>query len=396
MPTNDQYRIESASVESLDSSEQDTDAYSESARTYSTAQTTYTTTKPVLQRHDTCFGRVESYGARTSSDFSPNFKASIESVRTYVSTQPSESGHDDESDLGFNLLDFEDDEYRSDAIPATPRDFADLFPSARRLSIHHDDSTVDGNMNLRVDTLVDTDWSSRKENLTLFHLKMNDLKSRDFSLRRYCRDSGREVGPMPKCDIRNRKLTCLQVCKTIRRYHKPSRKQRPALTKSFSSALNGRRKYQDPEGSHHHHLQRNDSGYGSVFAQAHEDDASFEESRQSFKAKALPSNTIKFEFSNYANVELKRRGAGPSKCYEFEYWAHDYSWKRKIKQDGQFEEVSFHLMRRDKVEPLAHIVPVPLTRHQAEEERSKGGWIPPCSMFIVDDAILSDSPDHAE
>ncbi|MBE7181245.1 MAG: hypothetical protein INR71_08560, partial [Terriglobus roseus] len=38
--------------------------------------------------------------------------------------------------------------------PATPSDFAELFPSSRELLIRHDDTTVDGNMNLRVDADV--------------------------------------------------------------------------------------------------------------------------------------------------------------------------------------------------------------------------------------------------
>jgi hypothetical protein len=299
-------------------------------------------------------------------------------VETYASTEPSDIDEDDASELAYELLDFPDEEYRSDAIPATPRDFADLFPSPRRLSISHDDSTIDGNMNLRVDTLVETEWSSRKQNLTLFHLKMNDLKSREFSLRRYCRDSGREV------------------CKTIRKYQQPPTKQRPALTKSFSSAFNSMRRHNEDDGPHVRHLKRNDSGYGSFFGEDAADNASVKESQAKRLSQALPSNTIKFEFSNYANVELKRRGAGSNKVYQFEYWGQDYIWRRKIKRNGNFEEVSFHLTYKDKSEALAHIVPVPMTSQQAREEQLKGGWIPPCSMWITDANILSSSDDHAD
>lgn len=349
----------------------------DSSRSYSTAQTAYTihsTHKPKLERHDTCFGRVESYQSGASCGLDER-KAS---VATYASTDPSEGGNDDDEDEPYELLDFSDDEYRSDAIPATPRDFAELFPSSRRLSISHDDSTVDGNMNLRVDTLVETEWSSKKQNLTLFHLKMNDLKSRDFSLRRYCRDSGREV------------------CKTVRKYQSLPKGQRPTLTKSFSSALSGMKKHHEENYPHMRHLQRNDSGYDSFFGLADANEASVLEKKSRKIGKSLPSNTIKFEFSNYANVELKRRGAGTHKMYQFEYWGNDYTWKRKIRQDGEIEEVSFHLMRKGKSEPLAHIVPVPLTKQQNREERLKGGWIAPCSMWITDPGILSDSPDHAE
>jgi hypothetical protein len=304
-------------------------------------------------------------------------RSSSTSFNTYASTEASDLDVEDDDEPAYEVLDFAEEHYQSDAIPATPRDFADLFPSSRRLSIHHDDSTIDGNMNLRVDTLVETEWSSQKQNLTMFHLKMNDLKSREFSLRRYCRDSGREV------------------CKTIRKYRLPSSKQRPALTKSFSSAFANIKKLHEEKAPHMRHLQRNDSGYGSVFTEAL-DDGSVKEPKESKLAKRLPTNTIKFEFSNYANVELKRRGAGSNKGYQFEYWGHSYTWKRKIKQEGDFEEVSFHLLRDDKLTPLAHIVPVPLTREQAREEKNKGGWIPPCSMWITDSEIIEGSPDIAE
>jgi hypothetical protein len=63
------------------------------------------------------------------------------SVETYASTEPSEADNDE---LAFKLWDLAEDECRSDAIPATPTDFAELFPSARRLLISHDDSTLDG------------------------------------------------------------------------------------------------------------------------------------------------------------------------------------------------------------------------------------------------------------
>jgi hypothetical protein len=188
---------------------------------------------------------------------------------------------------------------------------------------------------------------------------MNDLRSRELSLRRYCRDSGREV------------------CKTIR---KEKKKDRPTLTKSLSSAFSNVMKRNDHVVPHMHHLQRNDSGYESVFAHPVEDDT---EHRNPEKGQptlsTLPSNTIKFEFANYANVELKRQGTGVNKGYKFEYWGHDYTWKRSKCQNGQSEEISFQLLRKDKALPLAHIVPVPLTKQQARDEAAKGGWIPPCS-----------------
>ncbi len=85
-----------------------------------------------------------------------------------------------------------EDAHTLEAMASTPRNFATYFPSADRVTICHDDSTLDGNMNLRLDTTIHTQSGERRQ-LTLFHLRMRDLKTRDFSLRRYCRDSGREV-----------------------------------------------------------------------------------------------------------------------------------------------------------------------------------------------------------
>jgi len=345
-----------------------------SYHSFSTAPTIYSN-RPQLPKYDTCFGRVESCRDESSFDFydDPN-----ESVETYVSTEPSDdefTDEDDDDEPEFELVDFPEQRYQSDAIPATPKDFADLFPSMRRLDIRHDDSTMDGNMNLRIDTQVESNWSRKKRSLTLFHLRMHDLKNREFSLRRYCRDSGREV------------------CHSIRKFQKhPER--RPGLTRSFSSAIATFRKQTDSKATGIGSLKRNDSGYGSIkYPERDDDDA---KSSDKSKKSQVPTNTIKLEFSNYAHVDVKRRGASSNKNYGFEYWGYSYTWKRRVRRDGQFEEVSYHLLRNDKSTPLAHIVPVPLTTSQAHEERRKGGWIPPCSMWIKDEDIINALPDVAD
>ncbi|KAG0122685.1 hypothetical protein HOY82DRAFT_619832 [Tuber indicum] len=109
------------------------------------------------------------------------------------------------------------------ASPSTPSEFAELFPSTRCLSIRHDDSTLDGNMNLRVDTNVAAVGDVGK-NVTLFHLRMYDLRTRDFSLRRYGRDCGREVAhikrktikPAPQRPILQRSVNLRSGTKSIR------------------------------------------------------------------------------------------------------------------------------------------------------------------------------------
>lgn len=108
-----------------------------------------------------------------------------------------------------------------------------------------------------------------------------------------------------------------------------------------------------------------------------------------------PTNVIKLEFANYAHVEVKRRGSGTHRRYTFDYWGQNYTWERHVRKQGEFEEVSYHLARGDKSTPLAYIVPVPLTREQSLEERWKGGWIAPTSMWMSDDDVCK-SPDVAE
>jgi hypothetical protein len=145
-----QWQEDTRSVETMSTAERYSDEYwaldGFSERTISTAHTDYSTPGPTLHQHDTCFGLME----RRESTGHDDRRASVE---TYASTEPSDV--EDEDELAFELMDFPQDEYRSDAIPATPRDFAELFPSARRLSISHDDSTLDGQV------VVSTNYRTR-------------------------------------------------------------------------------------------------------------------------------------------------------------------------------------------------------------------------------------------
>ncbi|QDS69632.1 hypothetical protein FKW77_008989 [Venturia effusa] len=337
-----------------------------------TSDTVYSD-RPQIQHYGTCMGRVESHQYEPMLAPSHDFR---ESFDTYASTEPSEYDDFSDDEAEFEVLEFPDENYSSDAIPATPQDFADLFPSTRRMDIRHDDSTVDGNMNLRIDTEVSSQYSKQKLNVTLFHLKMQDLKSRDFSLRRYCRDSGREV------------------CHSVRKYQASSSERRPSFTKSFSCAVAPFRKQPDHNATRSVGLRRHDSGYDSVFDDDHVGQP--QSRRWPEQKSSRPTNTMKLEFANYAHVDLKRRGASISKAYEFEYWGFTYSWVRSVSQVGKFEEVSYHLLRGDKTSPRALIVPVLLTTAQREEEALKGGWIPPCSMWIVDESMFDPLPDVAD
>lgn len=292
------------------------------------------------------------------------------SVATYTSTIPSEEDFDDDEDR-FCVPEYEDESFPSTAIPSTPADFAEHFPSTRRLNIKHDDATLDGNMNLRIDTEI-KDTEGHPVDLTLFHLRMHDLKNREFSLRRYSRDSGREV------------------CHSSR---KPSKK--PGLQRSMSEKLSSLRPKSETKTSTLQGLKRHDSGYGSLCGDEL-DEESFREPPKSTSSIPLPTNTVHLEFSNYAHVDIARRGIKSSKRYEFEYWGTQYAWKRLVSRTGSFKETSYHLVDMESSRPIAHIVPSPMTKAEAQEEESMGGWVPPCSMWISDERITQGLTDVAE
>lgn len=169
------------------------------------------------------------------------------SVSTYASTTRSKADIAPEEPV-FEVDDREES-FPSDALASTPSSFADLFPSTRRLLIRHDDVTIDGNMNLRVDTVVPC-RDGYQQDVILFHLRMYDLFSRKCSFRRYCRDSGREV------------------CHSIRKEVNPPNDRRPVFRRSWSSMLASFRPSSSGSNSHPghapvvDHLKRQDSGYG--------------------------------------------------------------------------------------------------------------------------------------
>lgn len=263
--------------------------------------------------------------------------------------------------------------------PSSPSDFARYFPTLKRLHICHDDTTPDGNMNLRVD--ID---GRKKEKIQLFHLRMQDIKKRDFSLRRYERSSGREV------------------CKSSRKYQELPVAKRPAtISRSMSNAFatlvkpdfkRASSALSSYNNNKNKPLKRQDSGYGSDG----EDDDDFGSYMKKSAAAKIPTNTTKLEFSNYAQVEVKRRGAKSSKRYEFEYWGYEYAWKRVVNKDGDGEEISYHLYKGDSGTAVARIVPNLLNSAQKYEEERNGGWVPPCSLWIHDQSVMEALTDVAE
>lgn len=292
---------------------------------------------------------------------------------TYASTVPSSEELPEEP--RYEVATDRYETVPTNTIPSNSSTFADLWPSARRLVIRHDDSTIDGNMNLCVDTLIPGD-RGRQQEVTLYHLRMHDLHTRKFSFRRYCRDSGREV------------------CHSTRKMNPSVTPKRPVRRRSWSSVLSSLRPGSNGTATAVTHLNRQDSGYRSgADEEAAEDDG--HSSAGSEPTSAL-TNTLLLEFSNYAHVDLRRRGAKSSKRYEFEYWSTKYQWRRDTRKDGDFTEVSYHLVDTGHSRPVAHIVPEVLTPMDVVEEEGKGGWVPPCSFWISDESVYERMHDVAE
>jgi hypothetical protein len=361
---------------------------SDSERSYQTAATAYSdhshVKRPSIRQYETCRGRIEGPPVHYFPEKQPfaSPAASSTSVDTYASTVPSEEALIEDLDH-FHLPEYTAQHYDT-AIPATPSDFSELFPSHRRLAIRHDDSTLDGNLNLRIDTEVHA--SGRRCDMTLFHLRMHDLKERQFSLRRYCRDSGREV--------------CHSLLKTAKPKAVPEK--RPGFQRSLSNALNNfLPKSPETKTPTMSSLKRNDSGYGSMHVGDFDDDDEDEDltpTPDESKPQHHMTHTMKLEFSNYAQLDVTRAGAKASKRYEFNYWGVSYSWKRIVqrKHDGSAPKVSFHLVRASSEEVLAYILPVSLSPSEAREEEAKGGWIAPCTMWIADERIVRSGKDVAD
>lgn len=332
------------------------------------------------------FSNIDNYLSHEEQTQSPR-----ESISTYASTTSSTANLPPEEPAltpgSSPLYEVSDREeiFPRDTLASTPSSFASLFPSSRRLLIRHDDATLDGNMNLRVDTVVHT-RGGHQQDVILFHLRMYDLFSRKFSLRRYCRESGREVCHSARKEVRSSSLA------------RGEGKARAVFRRSLGSVLAGlrpgsSRRASDASGG----IQRRDSGYESGRHDhpfLNQDDIGGELCHE--KSDPVLGDTILMEFSNYAHVELNRRGAGPAKRYEYEYWSTKYQWRRECRREGDLREVSYYLVNMRTGLTIAHLMPEIMTPLEALEEESKGGWVPPCSLWISDASAYERMPDVAE
>ena len=350
-----------------------TSSSSSSSRSYtsdhsrSTAPTVYSD-RPVLKRYDTSPANLSQHVDRLPSHIDPDPRTSVE---TYASTIASTEDLNPQPE--YEGLPERVETFASHPTPTIPSEFAELFEAGRRIHIEHDDSTSDGNMNLCLDTEISVSGHRRK--MTLFHLRMRDLRDRQFSLRRHCRDSGREV-----CKS-SRKLAPVPDDRKI--------SKRPALPKSLSSAISSiiGSKQKGSGLSKQHDVVNHASEACDGFPSLRND--SLDGLQSQITKATIPTNTIRLEFSNYALVEIHTIGTKSSKQYDFEYWGGQYYWKRLVRRDEHFKAVSYHLVNATSDESIAHITPEPLTRRQLVEEEYKGGWVPPCSLFITDQKSFS-------
>lgn len=281
------------------------------------------------------------------------------SVNTYCTTVASAEDYGDEY-AHYDYYDYEYKTPRNEAIPATPAEFAQLFPSSRKFQIKHDDASVDGDMNIRVDTEIKDKHNNKQ--ITLFHLRMYDLLKREFSLRRYGRDCGREVAH------------------THQKVEKVVSPKRPGLQRSVSKALQSFRGKSEQEKQMT--LNRQDSGYGSSFDDEDEEGVP-ERPKSRYGSEEVKSSTaITLEFSNYAHVQVDRKGTKGSRKYDFEYWGKNYSWKRMIRKHpatGE-DEISYSLLNNGTGNIVASIIPDPA--HSIDEEG--GEFVPACTFQFKD------------
>lgn len=147
-------------------------------------------------------------------------------------------------------------------------------------------------------------------------------------------------------------------------------------------------------------MNRQDSGYSSSGFDLEDEEPPRPSSACSLSSQT--TNICTLEFSNYAHVDLTRRGGNSSKKYDFEYWGKSYSWKRVVKHvvsHAGAEEVSYQLANNNTGNIVAQIVPDQLSPSRAKAEEEKGGFVPPCSFWLrdsVQDPVISCLADVAD
>jgi hypothetical protein len=315
-------------------------SYSDSVSSYSSGSTV-PSTAPSSSGEDGKFVSAADY-------FASNFKQPRESFNTYRSTIESLEECPSYSRNCYQP--------RDEATPCDPQQFASLFPSRGPFIIKHDDSVPDAAMNLRIDAELSRAGRRSNRKATLFYLRMHELQSRKFTLRRYGRDCGREVANT------HRKMACAE---------------RPKLQTTVSKAFQSFRGKPESEFG----FKRQDSGY----ATGSDDDSDFSPIE---KDAPKPTKTSTIEFSNYAHVDVSRKGSQGSKKYDFEYWGNDYAWKRVVSRDGIYDITNFELHNMTTNSLVAIIYPLDHD-HISDEAKSEGKFVPPsCFQFKLPESHM--------
>lgn len=336
--------------------------------------------------------------------------------------------------------------------PTTPEFFSQLFPTMDRLTIRHDDLTPDGNMNLRIETPpqfllppdffrkhADQDNASSKRSrvpkrplaFQLFHLRMHDLARRDFSLRRYSRDSGREMCNSKRAFVVEGQQPPREEDDEDEKPHRHNMLTRPntsggsiqrtvstafrSVTTPFQRSSNSSSHFRRPGTSSNHQRSSSRSTSSSSSSWSSPSSPVFSTDKLSLAPSSTPSSrnadtlpkpvkkateTIKLEFSNYARVDVTRnQNAGDKKDkdaveYGFEWWGHAYAWRRVV--DENTGTVSYHLVRDGKGSPVAHIVPETRGLEEMRRDEEVGGWVPPCHIWISDKSVINAVTDVAD
>src|SRR5436305_7190650 len=289
-----------------------------SEHSQSTTPTVYSE-RPTPKRHDTYPINLSRHVDTCWTEAEPDPHASVE---TYASTITSTEDLTQQPE--YEVPPERTEIFSSNSIPTIPPEFAELFEAGRRIHIEHDDSTSDGNMNLCLDTEISV--AGRRRKMTLFHLRMRDLRDRHFSLRRHCRDSGREV------------CKSSRKCVPIPKEQKSSK--RPALQRSLTTAVSsiiGVKPRENTRPKRHDILQPSSDAPERLSSLSSD---SVDELPPQTSGPTMQTNTIRLEFSNYALVEVHVNGTKSSKQYDFEYWGSQYYWKRQVSRDGHSKAMS--------------------------------------------------------
>lgn len=198
------------------------------------------------------------------------------------------------------------------------------------------------------------------------------------------------------------------MCNSARREVVSAHERRPALRTSWSNVFAGFRPGSAAGHCPNGELKRLDSrleagcGHGNDYDAREEvnkgmvEEEELEKEKERLSALPILGETILLEFSNYAHVELRRKGPGSTKKYEFEYWSTKYQWRREVRKEGDLHEVSYFLVDTRTSKTIAHLVPDTLAPLEVVEEESKGGWVPPSSLWISDPEVYKTMPDVAE